>query len=255
MLCSIVPPKILGVIPARFASSRFPGKPLALIAGKPMIQHVWERSRQSGCLSRILIATDDPRIADAARSFGAEIALTRDDHPSGTDRVAEAAAATDADVIVNIQGDEPLIDPAAIDTAIHTLLDDSACQMATLKKRILTAEEINNPNVVKVVTAHDGRALYFSRSPIPFNRGGDAVYWKHIGLYVYRRSLLLGYSSLPPGALEEAEKLEQLRALENGIPIRVAETSYETIGVDTPQDLQAVLNLFKDSSTPVSNHG
>jgi 3-deoxy-manno-octulosonate cytidylyltransferase (CMP-KDO synthetase) len=220
-----------------------------------MIQHVWQRCSRSGLIGRLLIATDDARIAEAARGFGAEVAITRDDHPSGTDRVAEAAASTDAEVIVNIQGDEPLIDPAAIDLAVTTLLDDPSCQMATLKKRISGAAEIANPNVVKVVTARDGRALYFSRSPIPFNRGGNALYWKHIGLYVYRRDLLLSYSSLPQGPLEHDEKLEQLRALENGIPIRVAETSYETIGVDTPQDLQAVLSLFQDSSSPVANHG
>lgn len=255
MLFSIVPPKILGVIPARFSSTRFPGKPLVSIAGKPMIQHVWERAGRSSLIDRLLIATDDARIAESARSFGAEVALTRNDHPTGTDRVAEAAAATDAAIIVNIQGDEPLIDPAAIDLAITTLLDDPACGMATLKKRLSDPAEIANPNVVKVVAALDGRALFFSRSPIPFNRGGAAVYWKHIGLYVYRRDLLLSYSSLPQGPLEHDEKLEQLRALENGIPIRVAETSYETVGVDTPQDLQAVLSLFQDSSSPVANHG
>ncbi|MBI4892517.1 MAG: 3-deoxy-manno-octulosonate cytidylyltransferase [Acidobacteria bacterium] len=250
-----MPPKILGVIPARFASSRFPGKPLASLAGKPMIQHVWERACESKLLARTVVATDDERIAAAARGFGAEVAMTRDDHPSGTDRVAEAAARTDAEVVVNIQGDEPMIDPAAIDLAILTLLDDAKCGMATLKKRLSCPEEIANPNVVKVVTAGDGRALYFSRSPIPSNRGGEAVYWKHIGLYVYRRDLLLSYSSLPVGPLEQAEKLEQLRALENGIAIRVAETTYETIGVDTPEDLQAVNIRFQDSSTPVSHHG
>jgi 3-deoxy-manno-octulosonate cytidylyltransferase (CMP-KDO synthetase) len=215
-----------------------------------MIQHVWERAGRSALIERTLIATDDARIADAARAFGAEVALTRSDHLTGTDRVAEAAAGTDAEIIVNIQGDEPLIDPGAIDIAINTLLDDAGCGMATLKKRISNQAEIDNPNVVKVVTAFDGRALYFSRSAIPFHRGGAAVYWKHIGLYVYRRELLLGYSALRPGALEETEKLEQLRALENGIAIRVAETSYETIGVDTPEDLQSVLSLFQDSSNP-----
>ncbi len=220
-----------------------------------MIQHVWERAGRSALIARLLVATDDPRIAAAARSFGAEVALTREDHTTGTDRVAEAAASTDAQVIVNIQGDEPLIDPAAIDLAVTTLLDDPTCGMATLKKRISAPGEIADPNVVKVVTARDGRALYFSRSAIPFNRGREAAYWKHIGLYVYRRDLLLSYSSLPHGPLEHDEKLEQLRALENGIPIRVAETSYETIGVDTPQDLQAVLSLFQDSSYPVANHG
>ena len=250
MLCSIVPPRILGVIPARFASSRFPGKPLVPIGGKPMIRHVWERARASRLLGRVLVATDDSRIAAAAAAFGAEAVMTSPAHPSGTDRVAEAAAATDAEIIVNIQGDEPLIDPAAIDLAISVLLDDPSCQMATLKRRIEREEEIANPNVVKVVTALDGRALYFSRSPVPANRGGGAVYWKHIGLYVYRRPLLLGYSALPRGPLEEAEKLEQLRALENGIGIRVAETACDTIGVDTPQDLDAVLKLWRSRQEP-----
>jgi 3-deoxy-manno-octulosonate cytidylyltransferase (CMP-KDO synthetase) len=251
-----VPPKILGVIPARFASTRFPGKPLVEIAGKPMIQHVWERSRQSKLLDRVLIATDDDRIARSALAFGAEVCLTREDHPSGTDRVAEAAGTTDAEIIVNIQGDEPLIDPAAIDKAIVALLDDPKCEMATLKKRIDSASDIQNPNVVKVVTGHDGYALYFSRCPIPFDRGSEAIYWKHIGLYVYRRALLFRYSSLKPGVLEQNEKLEQLRALENGIGIRVAETTYETIGVDTPEDLMSIQSLFlQDSSTSATKHG
>lgn len=220
-----------------------------------MIQHVWERASQCSLLSRILIATDDVRIADAARSFGAEAVMTRPEHTSGTDRAAEAAAATDAEVIVNIQGDEPLIDPAAIGLAISTLLDDSACRMATLKRRIQSPADIQNPNVVKVVTSLGGWALYFSRSPIPANRGGDAACWKHIGLYVYRRELLLSYSSLPRGPLEEAEKLEQLRALENGIGIRVAETGYDTIGVDTPEDLEAVLKLGRPRLEPTEYHG
>ncbi len=201
MLFSIVPPLILGVIPARFASSRFPGKPLAVLAGKPMIQHVWERAKQASCLTEVLIATDDERIAETARGFGARVAMTRSDHESGTDRVAEAAAQTEAEIIVNIQGDEPLIDPGAIQTAVLTLLDDAECQMATLMKQISRIEEIQNPNVVKVVTTLDGQALYFSRSLLPHPRG-EAVHFKHIGLYVYRRALLLAYSSLtarPPG--------------------------------------------------------
>lgn len=220
-----------------------------------MIQYVWERARHARLPGRIVIATDDERIAAAARGFGAEVVITRQDHISGTDRVAEAASTTDAEVIVNIQGDEPLIDPDAIDAAITTLLDDAECQMATLKKRITGRDEIENPNVVKVVTAHDGRALYFSRHPIPYDRGNDAVYWKHIGLYVYRRALLLGYSSLRPGQLEQNEKLEQLRALENGISIRVAETAYETIGVDTPEDLLQVESLISTASIPTTHHG
>ena len=209
-----------------------------------MIEHVWARSCQSRYLSWVVVATDSPEIASVARGFGATAVMTRADHPSGTDRVAEAAASTDAQIIVNIQGDEPLIDPTAIDAAILALLDDPGCEIATLKKRILDPADLLNPNVVKVVTAANGDALYFSRSPIPYDRGGNAVAWKHIGLYVYRRALLLGYSRLPRGPLEEAEKLEQLRALENGIPIRVAETDSDTIGVDTPEDLEAVERLI-----------
>lgn len=209
-----------------------------------MLQHVWERACRSSLLSSVVIATDDDRIADSARAFSAAVCMTRSDHVSGTDRVAEAASHSPADIVVNIQGDEPLIDPAAIDAAILTVLDDPACQMGTLKKRITRQAEIDNPNVVKVVTSHSGHALYFSRSPIPYPRGESPDYWKHIGLYVYRRALLLGYSALKPGPLEDAEKLEQLRALENGIAIRVAETEYETIGVDTPEDLAHVQSLF-----------
>ena len=213
-----------------------------------MIQHVWERARQSRYISSLVIATDDDRIFAAARDFGADARITRADHESGTDRAAEVAASTSADIIVNIQGDEPLIDPGAIDTAILALLDDPGCEMATLKRRISSPDEILNPNVVKVVTALSGDALYFSRRPIPFHRGGSATSWKHIGLYVYRRSLLLSYSALNRGPLEEAEKLEQLRAMENGIPIRVAATEYDTIGVDTPEQLAAVEQLFSATS-------
>ena len=257
MLDSNVPPSILGVIPARYASTRFPGKPLAILAGKPLIQHVWERASQSKYLSRLVIATDDARIESAALAFGAQVAMTRSDHLSGTDRAAEVAESTDANIIVNIQGDEPLIDPDAIDAAILTLLDDAQCQMASLKRRITDDSEIQNPNVVKVVTGGNGDALYFSRSPIPFQRGPSAGYFKHIGLYIYRRKLLLAYSTLPVGPLEQAEKLEQLRALENGIAIRVAETSYDTIGVDTPEDLAAVERIFASSflSQPHQNDG
>ena len=181
--------------------------------------------------------------------------MTRSDHASGTDRVAEVASAIPADVIVNIQGDEPLIDPAAIDTAILTLTDDPNVPMATLKKRIDNTDEVSNPNVVKVVTDLQDRAIYFSRLPIPYVREGDAysmTRFKHIGLYVYRRDLLLHYSDLPIGPLERCERLEQLRALENGYPIRVAETDYESLGVDTPEDFERVSKLF-EASLPI--HG
>ncbi|MEJ7607081.1 MAG: 3-deoxy-manno-octulosonate cytidylyltransferase [Bryobacteraceae bacterium] len=247
-----MPKRILGVIPARFASTRFPGKALALISGKPIIQHVFERASEARYLSHVVIATDDERIADAARSFRAPVRMTRADHTSGTDRVAEVASADPAaELIVNIQGDEPLIDPAAIDAAILSTIDDLDCPMGTLKKRIDHLPEIVNPNVVKVVSDRRDRALYFSRSPIPGVRdeadSQSVVHYKHIGIYIYRRDFLLGYSDLPVGPLEAAEKLEQLRALENGYSIRVTETDYESMGVDTPQDFERISHLFDSS--------
>ena len=210
-----------------------------------MIQCVHERVTRATLAGRVVIATDDERIFQEARRFGAEVAMTRPDHPSGTDRVAEVAAACDADIIVNVQGDEPLICPAAIDAAIRPLLDAAAPPMGTLKKQIVATGELLNPNVVKVVTNLAGNAIYFSRSRIPFARDGEsAVHFKHIGLYVYRREFLLRYPSLPVGPLEKLEKLEQLRALENGHAIRVVETDYESIGVDTPEDLERVRRLL-----------
>jgi len=210
-----------------------------------MIQHVFERASQAKLLSRVVIATDDQRIFDAARAFGAPVCMTASTHATGTDRVAEVAASEKHPVVVNIQGDEPLIDPGAIDAAIVCLLDDPGCQMATLKKRIDDPAEAADPNVVKVVTGADGRALYFSRSPVPYFRSGQPVYYRHIGLYVYRREFLLSYSQLPVGPLERCECLEQLRALENGYAIRVAETAYESLGVDTPQDLERLLSRLE----------
>jgi len=217
-----------------------------------MLQHVWERASQARYLTDLVIATDDERIRDAAASFGARVRITRADHPSGTDRAAEVASASNADLIVNIQGDEPLIDPAAIDAAVLGLLDDdtaSAAPMGTLKKRIENPEEVANPNVVKVVTDHAGNAIYFSRSPIPHVREtGDtspASFFKHVGLYIYRRDFLLDYPDLPVGPLEQSERLEQLRALENGFKIRVVETEYESLGVDTPEDWARVAELYE----------
>jgi 3-deoxy-manno-octulosonate cytidylyltransferase (CMP-KDO synthetase) len=245
-----VPRKILGVIPARFASSRFPGKVLAQISSKSMLQHVYERASQARYLTGTIIATDDDRILQTARRFGAIVRLTRADHPSGTDRVAEIASAENADIIVNIQGDEPLIDPAAIDAAILPLVHEPEIVMATLKKRIQDPREVGDPNVVKVITNRAGDAIYFSRCPIPFVRDSSAAggaHFKHIGLYAFQRSFLLRYPELPVGPLEQAEKLEQLRALENGFPIRVVETEYESWGVDTPEDLLRVSNLYESS--------
>jgi 3-deoxy-manno-octulosonate cytidylyltransferase (CMP-KDO synthetase) len=244
-----VPRKILGVIPARFSSTRFPGKVLASIAGKTMLQHVYERASLANYLTSTIIATDDDRVCAAAKSFGARVRMTRSDHLSGTDRVAEVASAENAEVIVNIQGDEPLIDPAAIDAAILPLVHDPGVVMATLKKRIEDTREIADPNVVKVVTAHSGDAIFFSRCPIPFDRERSSAtpYFKHVGLYVYERDFLLSYPALPVGPLEQTERLEQLRALENGFRIRVVETEYESLGVDTPADLERVSRLFKAS--------
>ena len=216
-----------------------------------MLQHVYERASQARYLTSTIVATDDARVYEAARAFGARVRMTRADHPSGTDRAAEVASAENADLVVNIQGDEPLIDPAAIDAAILPLAHDAEIPMGTLKKRIEDPREVSDPNVVKVVTDHAGNAIYFSRCPIPYVRGQAApppVHYKHIGLYVYRRDFLLGYPSLRAGPLEQAERLEQLRALENGFPIRVVETEYESLGVDTPEDLERVSQLFEASA-------
>jgi 3-deoxy-manno-octulosonate cytidylyltransferase (CMP-KDO synthetase) len=212
-----------------------------------MLQHVWERASQARYLTEVLIATDDERIRAAAERFRARVVMTRADHISGTDRVAEAASVSNAQIVVNIQGDEPLIDPAAIDAAVLGLMEQDDAPMATLMKRIERASEIADPNVVKVVVDREGNALYFSRSPIPYLReaGESADYFKHIGLYVYRRDFLLSYPDLPAGSLERAERLEQLRALENGFKIRVVETEYESVGIDTPEDLEIVSKLFE----------
>jgi 3-deoxy-manno-octulosonate cytidylyltransferase (CMP-KDO synthetase) len=209
-----------------------------------MLQHVWERASQARYLTDVVIATDDDRIRAAAEAFGARVVMTRSDHPSGTDRAAEVASASNAQFVVNIQGDEPLIDPEAIDAAVLGLLEQDDAPMGTLKKRIERPAEIADPNVVKVVTDRGGNAIYFSRAPIP---GGEPpAHFKHIGLYVYQREFLLGYPDLPVGPLERAERLEQLRALENGFKIRVVETEYESLGVDTPEDWEIVAGLFEN---------
>ena len=257
MVRSRVHRKILGVIPARYASSRFPGKVLAPLGSRSVLEHVYERVAMARYLTSVIVATDDRRIADEARHFGARVSMTRPDHPSGTDRCAEVASAfEDAELVVNIQGDEPLIDPAAIDSAVLPLLEEPAIPMGTLKKRIEDPREVGDPNVVKVVTDRFENAIYFSRSTIPCMRDTQGanqslVHYKHIGLYVYRRSFLLRYPDLPVGPLEKAEKLEQLRALENGFDIRVVETDYESFGVDTPADLERVRQLMEASSSAV----
>lgn len=249
--------KITAIIPARYGSTRFPGKALADLGGKPMIQHVYERTARATHLSRVIVATDDQRIADAVKRFGGETIMTSPDHETGTDRLAEVAGQLNDEIIVNVQGDEPLIEPAMIDQAVAPFLADPQLQMGTLKCRIKCLHDFLSPNVVKVVTDSQGYALYFSRSPLPFFRdkwqdlkdeafaSGRMLCHKHVGLYVYQRDFLLHYAALPQTPLECAEKLEQLRALENGIRIRVVETDFESLGVDTPEDLAKARERIK----------
>ena len=238
--------EVIAVIPARYGSSRFPGKPLALLRGKPMIQHVYERTRLVHGLARVLVATDDERIVQAVRGFGGEVRMTRADHPTGTDRLAEVAQGLSAEVIVNVQGDLPFFPPAMVEDAVAALTRAPVAAMSTVKTPITELAEWHNPNVVKVVTDREGHALYFSRSPIPFYRdqgpevrGQQGILgYRHIGLYVYRKDFLLTFTRLPATLLEEAEKLEQLRALEWGYKITVSETARPTVEVDTPEDLR-----------------
>jgi 3-deoxy-manno-octulosonate cytidylyltransferase (CMP-KDO synthetase) len=234
---------ILGVIPARYGSTRFPGKALARLRGQTLIQRVWDRAKTAKRLDRLIVATDDERIREAVRSFGGEAVMTSAGLPSGTDRVWEAARETRAQVIVNIQGDEPLITPPMIDGLVDGLLKEPEAQMATLRFAMKGPEGYNDPNVVKVVTDQKGWALYFSRSPIPAYRVGDlfsVAWYKHIGLYAYRRNFLEQFVSWPVSALERTEALEQLRALERGVRIKVLDSPQNTIGVDTPEDLKRV---------------
>lgn len=239
--------KVTGIIPARFSSTRLPGKPLADICGKPMIQHVYEKASQATLLNEVLVATDDKRVYNKVLEFGGKAMMTSPDHNTGTDRLAEVARKLDSDVIVNIQGDEPLMNPENIDIAVSALLDDETVPMSTLMWRIVDLEEAQNPSVVKVVTDKDGNALYFSRSPIPYPREDAGVYFKHLGLYVYRRDFLLHFAALKPTPLEELEKLEQLRVLENGYKIKVVETEHTSIGVDTPADLDRVRRIIGET--------
>ena len=234
----------IAIIPARYASTRFPGKPLALLAGKPVIGHVYEQVTK--VLSEAWVATDDNRVFEAVRAFGGKAVMTRADHKSGTDRIEEAAEKinTDADVIVNVQGDEPFIQPSQIKT-LCGLFDDPATQIATLGKPFTSMDAVKNPNSPKIVTDNKGFALYFSRSIIPFVRGKEEDTWlehypylKHLGIYAYRREVLREVTRLPQSSLEKAESLEQLRWLQNGYRIRVGITNAETVGIDTPQDLE-----------------
>jgi 3-deoxy-manno-octulosonate cytidylyltransferase (CMP-KDO synthetase) len=230
-----------GVIPARYEASRFPGKPLADIAGLPMLQRVWEGAKAAKSLREVIVATDDPRIADACRGFGARAEITRSDHPTGTDRLAEVALSLDDDVIVNIQGDEPLIEGFVIDAAVEALREDPEISMSTVVHPA-DADGLDDPNRVKVVLDRSGNALYFSRSRIPALRNPPPpAYWQHVGLYAYRRPFLLQFVDLAPTELERVEGLEQLRALENGHRIRCAMVrEWRSIPVDVPADVALV---------------
>ncbi|HEY7057337.1 MAG TPA: 3-deoxy-manno-octulosonate cytidylyltransferase [Vicinamibacterales bacterium] len=236
----------VAVIPARYQSTRLPGKALADIAGRPMIEHVYRRAAAARSITRVIVATDDQRIAERVRGFGGEAMMTSPAHQSGTDRLAEAVASLACDLVVNVQGDEPLLEPEMIDAAVAPFAADSTLLMSTLRRRIDNPGDHQNPNVTKVVVDRDGFALYFSRAPIPHTRPGqpEPPAWRHIGLYVYRRSCLLRLARLPQTALERAEALEQLRALEHGIRILAIETVHDTIGVDTPDDLARVRRLI-----------
>ena len=247
--------KALAVIPARYGAQRFPGKPLARIAGKPLVQHVYERAARARRLDAVVVATDDTRILEAVESFGGTAVLTSPDCATGTDRVAEVARARAYDLVVNLQGDEPLMRPEMIDQLVEGLAGDSSCPMATLARKIESTEVLENPNVVKVVMDRHGRALYFSRHPIPYVRDAArdgaaerlraATFYKHLGIYAYRREFLLEFVSWPQTALEKAEKLEQLRALENGATIKVLITPHDSIGVDRPEDVALVEEILK----------
>lgn len=237
--------KVLGVIPARYHSTRLPGKPLQMIGNKPMIQWVYEGACKASLLDEVLVATDDERIFQAVCNFGGKAELTSPDHPTGTDRLAEVARRNPADIVVNIQGDEPLIQGKVIDSIVRPLMDDPSLAMSTAKFRLTDPEQIKEASVVKVITDENDNALYFSRAPLPYPRNSQsAVYWKHIGLYGYRYEFLLKFIELPQTMLELSESLEQLRALGYGYRIKVIEVAADSIGVDTPDDLERVRRIL-----------
>ena len=241
----------VGIIPARYGSTRFEGKLLADFCGKPVIQHTWENAKKSKSIDDLIVATDDKRIYNVAKGFGANVVYTSSAHKSGSDRLTEVAASIDAKIIVNIQADEPLLHPSMIDDVAGAILKDKTLVMATLCHKITNAALIQDPNVVKVVFDRNGLALYFSRSPIPYERMGSddklqiIDYYKHIGIYAYAKDFLFTFKSLPPSRLEKTEKLEQLRVLENGYRIKVIETKFDTIGIDTPEDLEKAVEIIK----------
>ncbi|MDP2921605.1 MAG: 3-deoxy-manno-octulosonate cytidylyltransferase [Candidatus Omnitrophota bacterium] len=241
----------VGIIPARYGSTRFEGKLLADLCGKPVIQHTWENAKKSNAIEDLVIATDDRRIYNVAKGFGANVVYTSTAHKSGSDRLTEVASSIDAKIIVNIQADEPLLHPSMIDDAAGPLVKDSSLVMATLCHKIKNVADAHDPNVVKVVFDRNGFALYFSRTPIPYERMGSddklqaIEYYKHIGIYAYTKDFLFTFKSLPQSRLEKTEKLEQLRVLENGYRIKVTETKFDTIGIDVPEDLEKAVETIK----------
>lgn len=241
--------KFLGVIPARYGSTRFEGKPLEIIHGKTMIEWVYKRSLSSK-LDKVVVATDDDRIAEVVKAFGGEVILTSRDHETGTDRIAEVAKVyKEFDVIINVQGDEPLIESSMINSLITPFLEEPELKMATLKYKLDNMEDVNNPNIVKVICDKNDYAIYFSRNPIPFPRKLDiSNYYKHIGVYAYKRDFVLDYAKMPQTPLEISESLEQLRVLENGYRIKVLETKHKVLGVDTPEDLIKVIDYVKENN-------
>src|SRR5579872_1267370 len=241
--------KVVVVIPARYGSTRLPGKPLVSLAGQPMIRRVYDRAKSAESVHEVIVATDDDRIIEAVKAFGGQARMTRPDHRTGTERVAEVAAHQKGDVFVNVQGDEPLLDPAAVDTAIDALLEEPAAPIATVATLIKPPADIMDPNVVKTVLDFDNNGIYFSRAPIPWVRDTASKiqvrHWKHLGLYVFQRDALLEYPTLPQGELERIEQLEQLRWLENGWKIRVAEVEHDAVSVDVPEDVARVEKLLQ----------
>ena len=237
--------KVIIIIPARYGSTRFKGKPLAEIDGKPMIYYVYQGSKKAKCVDDVIVATDDERIKNAVEKFNGKAVMTSKEHKTGTERIAEVAKNIDADIIVNVQGDEPLINSKVIEQAVMPLIEDKNIKTCTLMTRITKKAEYNDTNIVKVITDKEGFALYFSRSLIPYPREKEHLkIYKHIGIYAYRRDFLLEYANMQPTPLEHIECLEQLRVLENGFKIKVVETNYDSISVDTPRDLEVVKKIM-----------
>ncbi|PCJ64456.1 MAG: 3-deoxy-manno-octulosonate cytidylyltransferase [Candidatus Hydrogenedentota bacterium] len=243
--------KAVAIIPARFASQRFPGKVIVPLAGKPLVYHTYLQTCRAKHISRVIVATDDSKVVEALQPYDVEVIMTRPDHLTGTDRIAEVAKQLSDSIIVNVQGDEPLVDPDTIDRAIEKLHEHPETVMATARHALSDPKDIEDPNVVKVVVDTHGRALYFSRYPIPYVRapeetnGDEITHWQHIGLYVFRREFLLSFPDLPPTPLELLERLEQLRVLENGYSIAVVDTEHKSIGVDTPADLERAREILE----------